>query len=86
MKSGREKPAFNIQNDLLKHRKFVQYSSINFIKTVAKCSSLWYNEYIEREVKTLKKSKKKLEKRVVFYYAALIVIWVTVIALIALRN
>ena len=34
----------------------------------------------------MKKSKKKLEKRVVFYYAALIVAWVTVIALIALRN
>jgi hypothetical protein len=34
----------------------------------------------------LKKSKKKLEKSVVLYYAALIVAWVTVIALIALRN
>lgn len=34
----------------------------------------------------MKKSKKKLEKRVVLYYAALIVTWVTVIALIALKN
>ena len=45
-----------------------------------------YNEYTEREVKTLKKSKKKLEKRYVVFCAALIVTWVTIIALIALRN